>query len=220
MLNPQKGNMYPWVTHTWNAIKGKCSHNCKYCYMKQYPQNDIHLDKEEFKTDFGIGKVIFVGSSCDMFAGNVPYNWITNVLNHCSSYKENIYYFQSKCPSSFLPCLDEFLFPTNTNLGTTIETNLTNKNICTGPDPIIRYLSMLRLTKPKFVSIEPIMDFTLDIMLRWINDINPEFVSIGADSKGHNLPEPLPEKINDLITGLKEFTDVELKSNLKRLYNK
>src|SRR3990167_1900105 len=31
MLNKQKGNMYGFVTHTWNPIKGKCSHNCSYC---------------------------------------------------------------------------------------------------------------------------------------------------------------------------------------------
>jgi len=24
MLNEVKGNMYGWVTHTWNTIKGKC----------------------------------------------------------------------------------------------------------------------------------------------------------------------------------------------------
>ena len=218
MLNPQKGNMYPWVTHTWNAIKGKCPHNCKYCYMKQYPQNDIHLDKEEFKTDFGIGKVIFVGSSCDMFAGDVPYSWITNVLEHCSSYNENIYYFQTKCPSSYLTCLGDFLFPANTFLGTTIESDIIYKDICPGPDPITRYIAMNKLNTLKFISIEPIMDFTLDVMLKWIKEIDPDFVSIGADSKGHNLPEPSPEKINDLITWLNEFTEVELKSNLKRLY--
>ena len=31
MLNRQKGNMYPWITHTWNPIKGKCPHDCTYC---------------------------------------------------------------------------------------------------------------------------------------------------------------------------------------------
>jgi len=25
-LNKQKGNMYGFVTHTWNVIKGKCPH--------------------------------------------------------------------------------------------------------------------------------------------------------------------------------------------------
>ena len=31
-LNESKGNMYSWVTHTWNTIKGECPHGCTYCY--------------------------------------------------------------------------------------------------------------------------------------------------------------------------------------------
>lgn len=33
-LTKSRGNMYPFVTHTWNAIKGMCFHDCPYCYMK------------------------------------------------------------------------------------------------------------------------------------------------------------------------------------------
>jgi len=29
-LNESKGNMYEFVTHTWNAIKGECKHDCTY----------------------------------------------------------------------------------------------------------------------------------------------------------------------------------------------
>lgn len=35
MIKESKGNMYEFVTHTWNPIKGKCSHGCTYCYMKK-----------------------------------------------------------------------------------------------------------------------------------------------------------------------------------------
>lgn len=31
MLNKSKGNMYGFVSHTWNAISGKCPHDCEYC---------------------------------------------------------------------------------------------------------------------------------------------------------------------------------------------
>ena len=27
--------MYPWVTHTWNPLAGRCKHDCNYCYMKR-----------------------------------------------------------------------------------------------------------------------------------------------------------------------------------------
>ena len=35
-LRNSKGNMYEWVTHTWNTVKGECYHNCSYCYMKRW----------------------------------------------------------------------------------------------------------------------------------------------------------------------------------------
>jgi hypothetical protein len=67
------------------------------------------------------------------------------------------------------------------------------------------------------VSIEPIMDFELFYFAEWIREIAPEFVSIGADSKGHHLPEPPAEKVRELITELEKFTKVIQKDNLKRI---
>lgn len=47
---------------------------------------------------------------------------------------------------------------------------------------------------------------------------DPEWVNIGADSKGHGLPEPSGDKIIKLIDNLKsQDIDVRIKSNLKRL---
>jgi len=69
----------------------------------------------------------------------------------------------------------------------------------------------------KMVSIEPVMDFDLYTMVKWIQEIAPDFVSVGADSKGHHLPEPSPDKLNKLIEELSKFTEVKVKSNLKRL---
>ena len=77
-LNKTKGNMYDFVTHTWNPIKGRCSHDCQYCYMKRWGElPDLHLDAREMKTDLGSGNYIFVGSSTDMFAEDVSWEWIT-----------------------------------------------------------------------------------------------------------------------------------------------
>ena len=39
------------------------------------------------------------------------------------------------------------------------------------------------------------------------------------ESKGHNLPEPSWDKVQELIAALKEFTEVKVKSNLERLNN-
>jgi hypothetical protein len=70
---------------------------------------------------------------------------------------------------------------------------------------------------PKMVSIEPIMEFDLVMLVDWIKVIKPEFISIGADSKGHNLPEPSADKVTKLIEELKKVTEVKLKDNLNRI---
>lgn len=119
-LNKQKGNMYPFITHTWNPIRGKCPHDCAYCYMKAFPQPELHFAEKEMETNLGSGNFIFVGSSTDMWALEVPSNWILAALNRCCTF-DNRYLFQSKNPQRFLEFINEF--PPRVILSTTIETN-------------------------------------------------------------------------------------------------
>jgi len=212
-LNKQKGNMYPWVTHTWNPIRGKCPHDCSYCYMKGFPQPELHFAEKELETNLGEGNFIFVGSSTDMWANEVHTSWISDTLKHCQQFR-NRYLFQSKNPIRF--CLFRSRLPNGTVLGTTLESNRYS-TFSKAPPPLLRKEAMRVLALPKMVSIEPVMDFDLDDMVRWMVEIKPEFVSIGADSKGHNLPEPSPEKLQKLIEHLQAITTVELKDNLNRI---
>lgn len=218
-LNKQKGNMYPWVTHTWNVVKGKCPHDCSYCYMKVYPQKELYFCNSEILTKLGEGNFIFVGSSCDMWAKEIPEVWINAILWRCMEDPKNTYLFQSKNPARFR----EFkgLFPSNFMLGTTIESNYNLLDSCNAPNVYERMKAMSAINHliPKMVSIEPIMDFDVDILLDWIRQISPKFVSIGADSKGHNLPEPSGEKVRQLIAALKDITEIRCKNNLSRLLN-
>jgi len=213
VMNKQKGNMYPFVSHTWNPIRGKCPHDCSYCYMKQFPQKELRLDEKCFKDDLGKDNYIFVGSSTDMWANEVPSEWIKRVLSLCNVFTKNRYLFQTKNPKRF----EEFynILP-KVILGVTIETNREN-DLSKAPPRLARLSWISEVKKPRMVSIEPIMDFDLNDMKRWMFAIKPEFVSIGADSKGHNLPEPSEEKIEALIKELNKFTEVKLKDNLKRL---
>ena len=219
MLNIQKGYMYNFVSHTWNAIKGKCPHDCNYCYMNIFPQGELRLDEKEFKTDLGIGNFIFVGSSCDMFANAVPNDWIKKVINHCKDYPENTYLFQSKNPMRFVKLRDD-LISLNCILGTTMETN--RQELLNNKAPSIHERSDAMTIKGfrKMITIEPIIDFDVVPLISEIKRINPEFVNIGADSKNHNLPEPSWFKIENLIKELKKFTKVNLKDNLNRLKEK
>jgi len=181
--------------------------------MRRFPLGELKLREGHLKDKLERGWVIFVGSSCDMWAKEVPMAWIAKVLNRCREFPQTTFLFQSKNPAR----LRAFVFPPNTILGTTLESNRYLPHISLAPPPHNRICAMRQLPAPKMVSIEPIMDFDLDCFVKDIQDIAPEFVSIGADSKGHGLPEPSADKLLALIAALEEFTEVRQKANLKRL---
>jgi len=214
-LRKQSGNMYGFVNITWNVIKGKCQHDCSYCYMKVFKLNPIRFDEKELNTNLGSNNFIFVGSGTDMFAKDVPTGWIKKILNHCNHFQDNRYLFQSKNPERFIEFIKDF--PPSTILGTTIESNRDYK-ISKAPIIKNRVTVMSKITNyDKMITIEPILDFDVDDLILLIRLVKPKWVNIGADSKRHNLPEPSPEKVRQLIKELKKFTKVKLKSNLKRI---
>jgi len=214
-LNTQKGNMYGFVNFTWNTVKGKCPHDCSYCYMKRFPQNDVRFDNKELKTDLGSGNFIFVGSSCDMFANDIPDEWIEKTLSHCRKHQNNKYLFQSKNPSRMTE-FDKF-FPDNTMFCTTIETN---RNILldkySGGGSYENRLSNVFEMENLMITIEPIMDFD-QVFIKDLKWTCAKQINIGADSGNNGLPEPSKEKILAFIEQLEKFTVVFQKPNLKRL---
>jgi hypothetical protein len=68
MLRPSKGNMYEFVTHIWNPVKGRCPYECSYCYVGRIcgrfgrEQREPYLDERELRANLGSGNTIFV---CD-----------------------------------------------------------------------------------------------------------------------------------------------------------
>lgn len=217
-LNKSVGNMYEFITHTWNTIKGECPHGCTYCYMHRWgKQKPIHFNEKEFKTDLGSGNFIFVGSSCDMFAKEIPYNWTQNTLNHLSAYSKNKYLIQTKNPGR----IAEFYFDVPIVLCTTIETNRFYPDVmknCPHPEERTNAMNMLsEYGIDCYITIEPIMDFDLGFMVELIKECNPIQVNIGADSGNNNLPEPSKEKILEFIDELQKFTVIAKKTNLNRL---
>ena len=123
--------MYLFINGTWNPIKGLCPFLCVYCYMtpifKRFKQNTtMRLEQKELQTKIGSGKFIFVGSSTDMWSYPVESAWIVQVLDHCLSYPDNKYLFQSKSPQRFLDFLNHPLMSALKEqlvFATTIETN-------------------------------------------------------------------------------------------------
>lgn len=216
-LNKSTGNMYDFITHTWNTIKGECYHDCSYCYMKRWGKlKPVRFDEKELKTDLGTGNFIFVGSSCDMFAENIPEKWINKTLNICDRFSGNSYLFQTKNPEIMIG----YDLPNNSVICTTLESDSYYPSIMNNsPEPMQRSLAMNKLSKKyiTYVTIEPIMDFHMEHFVKMIKRCNPKQVNIGADSGKNNLPEPSKEKVLQLIDELKKFTTIHNKSNLSRL---
>lgn len=184
--------------------------------MKRWgEQKPLRLDEKEMRTDLGSGNFIFVGSSTDMFANDVPDKWIEIVLEKCSQ-STSRFLFQSKNPERFMKFSG--LFPYKSVVCTTIETNRVYKEIMNNcPAPMERAYWLTKIGKPCYVTIEPIIDFDINRMVALIRMCEPVQVNIGADSGHNNLPEPSIDKLLQLIEELETFTTINRKSNLQRI---
>jgi len=181
--------------------------------MKRYKLGPMWLNHKELNRDLGAGRVIFVGSSIDMWAQAVEVSWIQAVLERCRAY-DNEYLFQSKNPYRF-SFFDSY--PERVIFGTTLESDVHYPELSKAPDPTIRAEALARTGPKRMISIEPVLAFNPGRFLIMIERIDPLFVSIGADSKGHNLPEPQAKELTDFIIELRKITEVKLKNNLYRL---
>jgi hypothetical protein len=97
------------------------------------------------------------------------------------------------------------------SLGTTLETNRDDlyEGISKAPKPSARYKDFLKVKHPlKMITMEPVIDFDLDVMVNWITKINPCMVWLGYDSRSSGLPEPELEIVKSLYweLGTRGFT--------------
>jgi DNA repair photolyase len=191
--------------------------------MKQINPNasQPRLAKYEFYTDLGKGNSIFIGSSTDMFADNIPSEWITQVLNYCQQKQDtkrpNWYLLQSKNPKRFLefanhPLMKQVVF------ATTIESNRNYPEIMSNSPKIEeRAEAMEKIANLGFrtmVTAEPLMQFDLTDMVSIIKQCQPRLVNIGRNTcRDIQLPEPEPEEVRGLVTSLSDFTRVNIKKN-------
>jgi hypothetical protein len=186
--------------------------------MKRFPLKEAHIDQKCLKDNLGEDNVIFVGHTIDLFASDIPSEWIDTVLEHCCKYPKNRYLFQSKNPKRMIDFNGKY--PPNVFFGTTIETNRASYNESKAPSYEERALALKAIKELGYetmLTIEPIFDFDLDKLMELILMCSPKWVNIGADSKGHRLPEPSKDKVVELIESIKKETTVEIKDNLSRL---
>ena len=104
-LKESKGNMYEFITHTWNPMGGRCPHGCAYCYMKYHTYIErLYLDERELKGTCPAKLFIFIGSNTDVFAAEMPSAWINKVLMSPQIKKmtrKHVFYFKQRILHEF-----------------------------------------------------------------------------------------------------------------------
>ena len=216
-LKKSTGNMYRFVSHTWNPVRGKCPYACSYCYVGRWgEQPSLHLDAKELKTDLGKDNFIFICSGCDLFHPDVPEDWIACVRNQTLRYPNNQYLWHTKNPKRLV----ELIEPGPADVAcVTIETDneFHLRTFSKAPQALERLDYLKKWEGRKMITIEPIMSFSPSIV-DMIISCRPDQVNIGADSGGNGLPEPTLWEIDQLTYTLeKSGITVHEKKNLNRL---
>lgn len=211
-------HMYEESKKSINFFVG-CEHYCKYCIptfqrqmkrqkrrcMKCYNYEPhphlIRLRKAPPKT--GPGEFIFFPSSSDW--AFIP-DWVGGEgIDYMEEYSDRLFLCQAKNPKTF----GRFKFPDNAILGTTLETNreLLARVVSVAPSPANRQYNLQWYPHAlKTVTVEPILDFDFEVLVPWIEAIEPWRVWVGYDShpKENELPEPPLEKTLKLVKQLRE----------------
>jgi DNA repair photolyase len=224
-MNNATGNMYKFIDKTWNPIKGKCFHDCSYCYMKKFSNwlPTLRLKDDEIRENLCSGLFIFVGSNIDIFAEDIPSDWIIKVLDHGNQYN-NKYLFQSKNPARIINFLDHPVFKKSV-ICTTIESNRNYPEVMHEAPAIEERVKAMEaisnLGFKTYVTMEPLMAFDLDQTVELIKRCKPEQVNIGRNTyEKVSIPEPTANEAKALANRLETFTKVDRKENAWAWFNK
>ena len=218
----EKSNMYSDSKMQWNVFKG-CEFQCVYCipsFQRQAKRQKHrcmdcynytpHFHPERLNQQLPLTKgdeFIWACSSGDIsFAKEEDLNRVLDVMRLGKNQKRT-FFMQSKDPF----CFNKYDLPKNLIIGTTIESNRAY-DISKAPSPWIRKQAIESIEHPrKRITIEPIMDFDLDILFKWMDNILPEIIYIGYDTKKCKLSEPTLNKTKELIFELEQITRVKPK---------
>lgn len=215
------------------AVFRGCKYSCVYCAFRNSLKRSACEKCREFEPHAHlevlegtppktkVGEFLTIGLTGDIsFATDRE---MSAVVTYCEKWKNRTFLVQSKNPSRFM----DWIFPDNVILGTTIESNREHlwdisdplkirydyQDISSAPLPEKRYEAMLKLGlgQRKAITIEPVLDFDVEILAQWIINLNPELVWIGYDNHKHKLPEPPFSKTMALIERVKEAASNESK---------
>jgi len=199
--------------------------------MKRFPVNkekysgEPRMDEKGLAEIKGEDKRIFVCSATDLFAENVPEKLIATILDKCIKEPFNKYLLQTKNPSRYLNLWQHF--PHGAILGATIEgTDAWKYSFAPSPNTRIDAIKKVGYWVKQMrqechfrthVSIEPVIRWG-NRTIQWLQEADPDIISIGANTSKVKLPEPDASELLELITKMRQITpDLCLKHNLKRI---
>ena len=210
---------------TWPVFSG-CGFECSYCNARKAALTRFrHFERyrdgfrpkfieKELRRRFKPRQFVFI-----CYMGDIAFatrTQVINIIDRVREFLETNFLLISKHPGMFWYW--HLVYPDNLYLGSTIETNRDNQ-LTKAPPPKFRKQYLAAYDHPKkFLSIEPIMDFDLEELGEWVQEIQPSIIEVGADNYHNHLPEPSWEKVGKLLELCREVcpTVVE-KPGLERL---
>ncbi len=209
----KKTNMYSLNIKTWSPFVGcrfgciyckrsfqaqakRQKHRCTKCYNYEPHEHPERLTQRLPKT--GYGQFIFTCASGDISFCSTEY--LNKIVDRIRNEPNKTFLIQSKNPATF----ERIEWPDNVILGTTMESNQNTilfdySKITTAPSLWNRYKDFINIKHPwKMITIEPVLDFDLEVMIARIEKINPLIIWLGYDTKKTGLPEPPIEKVKEL----------------------
>lgn len=221
-----KKNMYELSKKQWNPFVG-CGFDCIYCEASfkrqakrqkqrcfkcyEYVPHAHPVRLSASLPNTAEGQFIFTCASSDI--SFCPTDFLKKIIEKIEACPHKTFLIQSKNPKTY----QRVTFPDNVILGITIETNRDEmySQVSKAPKPSQRVKDFLQIDHPrKMITIEPVMDFDLDVMVGWIQQINPQLVWLGYDSKKKGMfPEPATDKFMSLYKSIEAMgISVKLKT--------
>lgn len=240
-MSEQKGNMYGDAKSGVSNVFVGCHFDCLYCetsFKRQMKRKmpvinklgkkqgcqkcydyEPHFHEERLKQSLPLTEgdefIWLIRSGDPAFMIKEQMNKVLDLMRLGKNEKRT-FFLQSKNPAVF----SLYDLPDNLIIGTTIESNIDHlvngKTISEAPQVWNRKVLFEGVKHPrKRLTLEPILKFNRNILMRWIQDIDPEIVYIGYDSgnttKKYKIPEPSLEKTMELIKKLEQITRVKPK---------
>lgn len=174
-----------WTNKTWNPVTGcsKCSAGCQYCYAEVMAHRLHAMGQEKYKNGFSVTThedilteplswkkpcSIFVCSMSDLFHENVPFDFITKIMDTIKKTPQHNYQLLTKRVDRMAEYFQGEEIPPNVWLGATVENKQSKQRIDT-----LRNLS----ASIRFLSCEPLLEDLGELNLDNIN-----WVIVGGES--------------------------------------